>query len=95
MARQDITEGPSKYDLQAAIFDGKNVTFTIEGLGQVKVRVDDVGIEDGSRENWLIEGYIYLNSPSSQKKFHGFYGTRQRKGWLELKPLIRVIENPD
>jgi len=94
MARQDITEGPSKYDLQAALFDGKEVRFTVEELGQVKVRIDDVGIEDGSRESWLIEGYIFPADQQNRKRFHGFYGTRQRNGWIELKPLVRVVEDP-
>jgi|AP95_1055475.scaffolds.fasta_scaffold206342_1 hypothetical protein len=91
MAQQDITEGPSKYDLQAALFDGKKVCFTVEGLGQIEVQMNNVGIEDGGRESWLIEGYAFL---ASQQKFHGYYETRRRKGWLELKPLITVVDDP-
>ena len=92
MAQQQIIEGPSKYDLQAALFDGKRVRFTVEGLGQIEVQMNNVGIEDGSRESWLIEGYVVLDN---WKKFHGYYETRRRKGWLELKPLIRVVGDSD
>ena len=58
-----ITGGPSKFDLMLALFDRKGSTpriveFTIEGSGifPFQVFIDQVGIEDGEGEGWMITG---------------------------------------
>ena len=79
-----IVEGPSKFDLMAALFDGKQVEFTflIEGRSyKVLVRLFSVGREDGSNESWLITGNI---TSSHGDHFDGYFETRRRKGHVKV-----------
>lgn len=96
MARLNITDGPSKWDLILAIFEGdslhrREVTFTLEDRGttdpniqwfdQRSFMLNGASREDGSGNNWLIHGY-FLGATTVHA--HGFYSTRTRDGWLEF-----------
>ncbi len=82
MATRKIIDGPGKFDLMAALFDGKRVFFTIEGGDKVEAQMNSVAIEDGSRESWLISGRIV--GSGSWQKFSGYFETRKRHGHLEI-----------
>jgi hypothetical protein len=67
--RFDIVNGPSKMDLMLALFDKPRSshpavrTVDFEALIPVPVlvtmSVTSVQAEDGSRESWNVEGYVY------------------------------------
>ncbi len=86
-----ITNGPSKYDLQASLFDKKVVQFSIDiraikgslEIGQkfdVSVRI--LGQEDSSAESWIGEFNVMnpQNLTSESRAF--YYDTRNRKGTI-------------
>jgi hypothetical protein len=88
-----ITNGPSKYDLQASLFDKKSVQFSIN-ISDVKSRMDIgekfnvtvhlAGPEDGSGESWIGEFFVQglpnsINDGKSEKRAF-YYNTRTRKG---------------
>lgn len=85
-----IMDGPSKFDLMAALFDGKEVDFTLAVQGnivgqyrseEVSVIILGVAIEDGSRNSWLIHGLI---KDPSNRSFSGYYETRRRQGVMKI-----------
>lgn len=81
-----IVTGPSKWDLMQALFEGnsdsqKPVIFTVEGIGNIEVQINDVGREDGSGESWLIKGYERLLG-STLRPVKGYFNTRSRKGHI-------------
>lgn len=92
MATQDqynITDGPSKFDLVLALFDGKDAKVTLEGKEIVRVNINSVKAEDWKRESWVLDGYNGSVSISGKSllnvgKFTGYYNSRTRKGWLKL-----------
>ena len=88
-----ITNGPSKYDLQASLFDKKTIQFSIN-TSAVKSTMDIgkkfnaivhlAGPEDGSGESWIGE-FLVQGLPSSidegkSEKRAFYYNTRTRKG---------------
>ena len=86
----EILEGPSKFDLMAALFDGKKVQFTFK-LGEVTHKVNmgvsGVAAEDGSRESWLINGFFptgLIHGPCTFSNFSGYFETRRRKGHITV-----------
>lgn len=87
--RSRIIDGPGKFDFMLSLFEGKQVYFTIkmEGVNggplRLKVQMNSIGIEDGSRESWLIEGYI-LEITDAWKHFKGYFQSRRRHGWIEF-----------
>lgn len=79
-----IVEGPSKFDLMLALFDGngRTVTFRTSFDDVLRARIHSVGIEDGSEESWLISGsYPWLDGATCL--FEGYYSTRRRTGYLK------------
>ncbi len=89
MARYEIEDGPSKWDLILAIFDGdsnhrREVTFSIEcpGFNERGFTLNGASREDGSGDNWIIHGYCSAETKGG--KMSGFYSTKTRKGWLEF-----------
>lgn len=94
--RNDIIQGPSKFDLMLALFDRKvnnprHVDFKLSG-GNVTtfVVINGVEVEDGSGENWIFKGYAknatatdHQGAKTSSTCF-GFYRTDTRKGWIEF-----------
>jgi len=89
-----ICQGPSKYDLQAALFDEKHVTFTIGYKGKrkkkVKVLVRSVEVEGGSLNSWNIKGYIFMPHPSPTctafpEPFEAYWRTQDRSGYFKLE----------
>lgn len=76
-----IYDGPSKFDFMNALFDGKEVQFTIEGIGAERVEICRVAIEDGSRQRWLFE--FRLAKLVEHHLCKGYYDTRTRTGWVE------------
>jgi len=80
----EILDGPGKFDLMLAIFDGKEVVFTIPAL-RINARIYSVIAEDGSRESWNIAGAFkaaYDLGERGWKKFSGYYSTKKRTGIL-------------
>lgn len=88
-----ITDGPSKYDLQASLFDKKTIQFSIN-ISALKSKMDIakkfnatihlVGPEDGSGESWVGEFSIQglhdsIDDGKSEKRAF-YYNTRTRKG---------------
>jgi len=89
-----IANGPSKYDLSVALFDGdsnqrKKVTFSgrFDGNGKNPTIIligiiQQVGREDGSGDSWLIQFYTKIDNTSVLLK--GYYSTKNRSGWLTI-----------
>ena len=85
-----ITDGPSKFDLMASLFDAKVVEITcdINSPGarfricpKLKVVFIGVMMEDGSRESWIGEvNFCDPNYEHERRKF--YYDTRRRKGHI-------------
>ncbi len=98
-----ICDGPSKFDLSNALFDklpggrSRVLDFTTnsEKLLRVCVVVNKVSTEDGSRESWIIDGYISkiiydgaeLEKPPGDK-IHFYYRTDKRSGWMKFQHLM-------
>lgn len=88
-----ITNGPSKYDLQASLFDKKSIQFSINtsalkssmDIGKkFNATVHLAGPEDGSGESWIGEFFIQglpgsIDADKSEKRAF-YYNTRTRKG---------------
>ncbi len=95
MHQLEITDGPSKFDLMLALFDGncehrREVVFnlragkstsTLAVIDSVVV-IDSVTREDGSGESWNFEGRVvdFVGNP----KIIGYFSTRTRKGWVRF-----------
>ena len=82
-----ITSGPSKFDLMLALFDRKGskpriVSFTFEdqGVFPFQVIIEQVGIEDGSGESWMIKGAWVRGDI---RGFEAHYRTDTRTGWIK------------
>lgn len=94
MARRDnIVNGPSKFDLMLTLFDGdsshrRTVAFLLENpetepwCGSLNFVINKVEREDGSGENWLFRGYSSDTDKNLPVK--GLFSTRTRKGWIEF-----------
>ncbi len=97
MARFNITNGPSKWDLMLALFDGdchhkRMVRFSLKDLKRDPIKdpeipdlsfvINTLEREDGSGENWNFEGY-YPGS-SQNGPCQGFFSIRTRTGWIEF-----------
>lgn len=89
---RQITNGPSKFNLMLALFDivnGKQreVSFMVNSKHsrdeQYIVQINSVGAEDGSRESWIIEGWV-KNVPHHSPHFKMYYRTDNREGHLTL-----------
>ena len=93
----NITAGPSKFDLQTALFvrkpDTHCVEFTTEDGRIFDAIISSVGIEDGSGESWLIEGYASpkeVGGPmEDDKSFHAWFRTDNRRGWIKFREARR------
>ncbi len=84
---KNITSGPSKYELSCALFlKPRNersfpVTFTLEGGEELEISsILGVSVEDGSRESWLVTGYV--KGFKTQVTF--YYETRRMTGTITL-----------
>lgn len=87
MTQRDIISGPGKFDLMASLFvKDHNVFFTLNSGEKVTVNLTSVGIEDGSRESWLIEGHL-IPENGSWIKFTGWYATSS--AWKGNKGYIK------
>lgn len=97
-----ITNGPSKYDFQASLFDKKTVQFSINtsalkstmDIGEkFNVTIHLVGPEDGSAERWVGEFYVTsLTDPNRSEERSFYYDTRTRKGTvMEVTKKWRMI----
>jgi hypothetical protein len=92
-----ITDGPSKYDLQASLFDGKivqitcgitaktspnlKVTASFKIIPRLKVIFQKIGVEDGSHDSWF--GEVYFCEPNYENEHRKFYyDTRRRTGHI-------------
>jgi hypothetical protein len=84
-----ITEGPSKFDLMASLFDGKIVQFTQQNNQHpkiIKVILLSVEREDGSNESWNLRVLVKGSEFPLQigKNLSMYYNSRTRKGTLRL-----------
>lgn len=99
----DIKYGPSKYDLQKALFDRKGnngkahkVRFTTSTGLTLIVAITMVEAKDSSGEYWNIEGRTRLCTPELDANvnciIHGWFNTDTRKGhFVESDvPIARV-----
>ena len=91
-----IVGGPSIYLLQNALFMGRsevdNVIFRIADKVtgrefKASCQINQVGTEDGSRQSWLIWGYVSIwnedhNFWHHAFRFEAYFRTDTRKGWL-------------
>ncbi len=89
----NITNGPSKYDFQASLFDKKIVEFSINtsnvrgtmDIGKkFNVSIHFAGPEDGSSDSWIGEFFIQglpgsIDAGKSEKRAF-YYNTKTRKG---------------
>jgi len=84
MARHNIIDGPSKFDLMVSLFVGDSVhrhdvKFSFQEDSEASIVINDVKRESGNGETWFIIGYC------EHKKVKGYYSTQTRKGWLEIE----------
>jgi len=56
--KQDITNGPSKFDLMVSLFEGKKITFTLNRVGVITVIISGMDATDEKRQDWDIRGCI-------------------------------------
>jgi hypothetical protein len=82
MAQLKITDGPGKFDLMCALFDSKQVKFTLDGGIVVDVFVYLVEQEDGSNESWNLNGSISFGRADLRGRFKAYFSTRRREGLL-------------
>jgi len=94
--RLTITNGPSKWDLMLALFDGdvrhrRTVTFSLEdpapqcdhpGIPDLDFVINGIQREDVSGELWLLEGYY--PGFNRNRPMRGCFNTQTRRGWLEF-----------
>lgn len=79
MAQMEIVDGPGKYELERALFDGKIVQLTIAGGRELNVLILSVEAEDGSRESWNLVGRNFDHG-----RFKAYFETRRRHGTIEF-----------
>lgn len=86
-----ITDGPSKFDLMASLFDGKLVEFTqvteMNYVFKIQARVQSVEQEDGSDHSWNLVIFVHpgTNAPLGlNKKYSAYYNSRTRKGTIAI-----------
>lgn len=95
MARLNIVNGPSKFEVILSLFDGNaqnrrpvNLVLMTEktGIFGRDFFFDSVEREDGSGECWNFSG-LYKPELQSDRlvRAHGFYSTQTRKGFLEVE----------
>ncbi len=89
-----ITDGPSKFDLMASLFDGKRVKITCDILPKsedsikfapkIEVIFQKIGMEDGSHESWIgLVMFTDENYESERRSF--YYSSKDRKGIVHEK----------
>ena len=90
--RLNIVNGPSKFDLMLALFDGayvnqRKIWFTVldNSLSRttLSITLNSVAKEDGSGESWLFDGCLYTTDYGS-RPVTGYFSTKNRKGWIEI-----------
>lgn len=87
-----IIAGPSKADLQLALFEDKRVEFTLEGLGKIEVALRSVGWESGSLNDWLISGYLIHKDDKGEtwQHFDGYFNSQRRQGTTQLQETCKL-----
>ena len=95
--RFEIKNGPSKWDMVLAIFDGdelhrRTVNFVVSGppivlgdlvLPSLPFVVDGAKRDHLSEDDWQIWGYPFCGYKHN-RYMKGFYSTQSRTGWLEF-----------
>lgn len=84
----NIAMGPSREELFDALrlrHENRPVYFDLPYLGgRFKVEVDEIGIEDGSGNSWLLK----LHDPKGllgANRLEAYFNTNSRSGWI--RPL--------
>jgi hypothetical protein len=66
-----VADGPNKWDLALALFEGRHTEFLIRGggkvVGRIKIKILSIELEDGSYNSWNIKGQIVDTNPEIQK----------------------------
>ena len=91
-AQWTIIGGPSREELFDALrlhHEEREVTFTVTpncnvGNLVLRVRVEELGVEDGSGNNWLFKVYDRQSILGSMS-LHGYINTRTREGWIQQR----------
>ena len=94
-----IVAGPPLRDILLALelrHEGREITFGIERPSDtlpheqttIDVKVDHIGIEDGSGNNWLLklsfDRYYLFGELVGGRPFGAYYNTNRREGWVRL-----------
>lgn len=90
--RYDITAGPNKFDLMLALFEEKEILFTLKGVkGPLKSLVTSIGLYSKEEEKYEIRGQLvpqdwqkFCANPTSYD-FHGYFDCRNRTGILDFQ----------
>lgn len=87
--REDLINGPSKFDLMLALFDWKphrKVEVTGQAGQKFVLWITGVSAEDGSGESWNLSGTVLLhtNGKREVQPFKAYFRTDSRKGWLAV-----------
>lgn len=97
--RFKVLNGPGKFDLMVALFDSKEVTFSVVGKRKIQLAVTIRAIEkytcekDGSIRLWLIKGWCWFPDRLWEYDlFEGFYDSVTRKGHLDIEMPSEVVE---
>lgn len=74
----EIMDGPSKFDLFLALFDGRSVVFQIEYMsGKYPMKASIIGVVSaaGDNEHWIISGILDPSLIIIGDKDHAFTAT--------------------
>ncbi len=91
--QRQIVAGPSKADLQKALFDEKHVEFTLDDRTKIEVVIRTVQCE-GGLESWIISGYIVRRSSEAftpWQPFSGYYQTVRRTGCVKVETVAAKL----
>lgn len=91
--RFNITDGPSKWDLMLALFDGdgphrRPCKFSFresENRQEITslLQIEDVRRDGGDGELWIMTGFT-VDPDVPNQSFYANFSTRDRKGWVQF-----------
>lgn len=87
--RQDLSDGPSKWDLMMATFGSNeqvpNIQFRVAKSSiTLPIRLQRIGREDGSGDRFLFSGVL---QDATNRTVEGYFDTKGRTGWIAVAPL--------
>lgn len=79
----DLIDGPSKEALLRFALGEGGLVHVRDNLNRlIHLTINQVGIEDGSRQSWLIWGFGRFDREEKSFTFEGWFRTDRRKGYL-------------